>query len=1787
MEEKNACLADSSGSDGSLSKDLPKRAEMNFSTTSLPLEIDMDESCSKDEKNPTTQSKGCRETAPAERDDTELTPDYCNLDKLSDSEVDALMVCEKCHGPITKLKRYGNSSKQFCSRQCAQSEQGEKPSTDNEADKDSVLTSSKTFQAIESLIPQNTVKEPTQSNEVEKDGKFDWNAYQKELNEKSAPTLCFSKLSKAVKGLKPGMKLEAIDKNNPCNYCVATVIEVVGHRVRIRYDGFGDDSSQDFWCNFQAEELFQIGWCAENSFPLQPPSGIISTLEDWKIFLTKTLTGALASPLDLFRENENRIQTKVHSFTAGMKVEVIHPKRPSIISPATITKSLGPFHYQVTTENLPNLPAYTFYGKSESTGIFSFGWSARHGIDLALPAFVDGTNLTKDKYFAMCRMKSAPTTISEGKRVKNIFKTGHKLEAVDLEEPFMIRVATVFNVIGRILLLLFDGHSKFQYVDYESEDIYPIGWCLRTGHPLSTPHGIIYPSKSEHQTEAEITVDDSGIRSVTMPSFHTVLGKQGPQVKEELNKKLKAKADTAGTAATTQEAPVQSNPNDIQEVAQDDAVNLGSYCVHFSKTCIIGPYLDPEKVAKMSGKTASAKPPAAVKFALEKIIELAKDPIDTMDAIQNGFSAKLFSKGKSKVLKKGLFRFDTKVRASKLLKRLCKRLKSCDYFLSFDPPKDPCPFDCQTSGTTTAENFIAIKSSHVSNEDQSYLLDFRKRRGRPRKESDAHLEAKVSFAKSEGEAISVNQSNVQVVNIPSFNGRPLIPIAPVSKTPVTIMSSGQLPNTRMPPPYDMGGHSSFIHHGNTVITSATQPRMVTPMNVRMIPSTAKPTVVSGGDLSSPTFTTPNLATVLVVTKPQPGQGLYSIRGNLNSQSIRLPMSPSSRKSHLQLVNRPKLPRAIRIHGPMVDQAPGTMNPTGSGSESKQSRNENGLKLTKLGPQLHIPTQKLGHTQLFDSEADMMSDSSLFRSLADKMSPSHVPRFVTMKPPLDIKLEPQEQFFQGSDVSQDQVLSPSPHIQLLSPSYHHLTPISGLQDKSNSIEVMRSDTTRPDNIRPDGIRQDGIALLSSDHDSDKSTRNHSSNTSPSASEFTSHKYELGPHQKRRMVPLQQQTHIPSNLQNHFKNHLKVATSSNSDSQSALSPLHSPPPLRPAPASQHRSIALRSPPNLTPSTVISHFNFSSPVITTTSVISQAGRIIHHPGPLPISSKCFLEDDHNMGNGQIRSHDTSAVTCVGNSIENNSPSHPSLSHTKTATLNFTCIPIKDQATDKIVYVPINGDAEKERPPKMLFYSAQHSQPHHFREQMPVSAPPLTGQTDPKLVSRPLDGTRQQSFPGRTRKFTVRSLHRDSNSAPFSSGPTTVRIQGPPLKREEAMAQNPQEEVLYPSKDRLPDGISRNLPNIGVPPSEIIPYQKKLGDDLSNQRNGRPSIQAERIDGNSSFFENSDILYEEISDDDEDDDDDEMDYECSDDNMESEGLNGDVSAVDQQKGQSFRGPHRNKKLSLSRRKSTSNHNHKLKYKQALEQAKFMREQRPTFFTPQIQVRHTNEYYSNPREVAPAFQLDRGSRVKPADTNEAREDKEKDKLVESATNAEQLGKTSDNANAIQPVVVNNGLLVAKEPKTSSSNSPQNENNEKGGTELKNLKRKKTDSTTKFDNGFLFGKWSLDEDTQIKRKKLIDGAHSNSTRYLSDPLEKVKLPQNPELWSEEDVSNFINATDCSEYADTLKDQEIDGSALLLLTRESLMEFAGMKLGPALKICGYIATLKGRLRMEQNMALIQG
>lgn len=69
------------------------------------------------------------------------------------------------------------------------------------------------------------------------------------------------------------------------------------------------------------------------------------------------------------------------------------------------------------------------------------------------------------------------------------FKVGMKLEAVDLMEPRLICVATVKRVVHRLLSIHFDGwdNEYDQWVDCESPDIYPVGWCELTGYQLQPP----------------------------------------------------------------------------------------------------------------------------------------------------------------------------------------------------------------------------------------------------------------------------------------------------------------------------------------------------------------------------------------------------------------------------------------------------------------------------------------------------------------------------------------------------------------------------------------------------------------------------------------------------------------------------------------------------------------------------------------------------------------------------------------------------------------------------------------------------------------------------------------------------------------------------------------------------------------------------------------------------------------------------------------------------------------------------------------------------------------------------------------------------------------------------------------------------------------------------------------------------------------------------------------------------------------------------------------------------
>uniref|UniRef100_A0A8C5Q085 Polyhomeotic homolog 3 n=1 Tax=Leptobrachium leishanense TaxID=445787 RepID=A0A8C5Q085_9ANUR len=83
------------------------------------------------------------------------------------------------------------------------------------------------------------------------------------------------------------------------------------------------------------------------------------------------------------------------------------------------------------------------------------------------------------------------------------------------------------------------------------------------------------------------------------------------------------------------------------------------------------------------------------------------------------------------------------------------------------------------------------------------------------------------------------------------------------------------------------------------------------------------------------------------------------------------------------------------------------------------------------------------------------------------------------------------------------------------------------------------------------------------------------------------------------------------------------------------------------------------------------------------------------------------------------------------------------------------------------------------------------------------------------------------------------------------------------------------------------------------------------------------------------------------------------------------------------------------------------------------------------------------------------------------------------------------------------------------------------------------------------------------------------TRKVTPELVQPQDSQTePSQWTVEDVWSFIHTLPgCHDIADEFRLQEIDGQALLLLKEDHLMSTMNIKLGPALKICAQINSLK--------------
>ena len=72
--------------------------------------------------------------------------------------------------------------------------------------------------------------------------------------------------------LKAGLKLELVNKDEPVNYWVASVVDAYGLRLRLRHEG-SEDETHDVWVYFLSEYVQQLGWGSKHDLTLKVPSG--------------------------------------------------------------------------------------------------------------------------------------------------------------------------------------------------------------------------------------------------------------------------------------------------------------------------------------------------------------------------------------------------------------------------------------------------------------------------------------------------------------------------------------------------------------------------------------------------------------------------------------------------------------------------------------------------------------------------------------------------------------------------------------------------------------------------------------------------------------------------------------------------------------------------------------------------------------------------------------------------------------------------------------------------------------------------------------------------------------------------------------------------------------------------------------------------------------------------------------------------------------------------------------------------------------------------------------------------------------------------------------------------------------------------------------------------------------------------------------------------------------------------------------------------------------------------
>lgn len=308
-----------------------------------------------------------------------------------------------------------------------------------------------------------------------------WASYLERTKSQGAPLRLFREPFPVHKnGFKLGMKLEGVDPKHQSLFCVLTVAEICGFRIRLHFDGYSE--CYDFWSNADSAFLFPVGWCEENNRNLQPPKGFTAEGFNWQNYLK--LSKAIAAPRSLFNNLPKEPATP-HLFQLGMKLESVDKKNSNLICASTVNDVMSNkilIHFDGWEDT------YDYWCDITSMNIHPVGWCEKNGKSLSPPGEYENVHFDWKEYLERNNAEAVPEKAFKPQSPVG-FEPGMKIEAVDKRNPILIRVATVMEVDGHLLKLHFDEWDEcYDYwVEDDCPDIHPPGWCHKTGHPLTAP----------------------------------------------------------------------------------------------------------------------------------------------------------------------------------------------------------------------------------------------------------------------------------------------------------------------------------------------------------------------------------------------------------------------------------------------------------------------------------------------------------------------------------------------------------------------------------------------------------------------------------------------------------------------------------------------------------------------------------------------------------------------------------------------------------------------------------------------------------------------------------------------------------------------------------------------------------------------------------------------------------------------------------------------------------------------------------------------------------------------------------------------------------------------------------------------------------------------------------------------------------------------------------------------------------------------------------------------------